>query len=163
MGELAVFDLSESGRKIGEKLFALLNEEQRRDLCKYVLEIKTLRLLPTVTTQENDLIHRSLTELKEGDLYLCVEQRLVRVQNQEIELTAKEFDILALLMMNPRRVFTDEMIMDIVWHEEFDYYSRKAVNNHVSNLRRKLKIRPDLPDYIKSVHCVGYKFDIQDE
>ena len=39
------------------------------------------------------------------------------------------------------------------------YYSRKAINNHVSNLRKKIKIAPDLPDYVKSVYGVGYKFD----
>ena len=75
-------------------------------------------------------------------------------------MTAKEFDILALLIMNPKRVFTYEMIIDVVWHEDLDYYSRKAVNNHVSNLRRKLKMAPDSPEYIKSVHSIGYKFDL---
>ena len=55
-----------------------------------------------------------LTEIREGDLYFCLEERTVRVCGQEIELTAKEFDIFALLILNPRRVFTYEMIMDIV-------------------------------------------------
>ena len=64
--------------------------------------------------------------------------------------------------MNSNRVFTYEMIMDIVWHEEYDYYSRKAINNHISNIRKKLKVDPDLPEYIKSVHSVGYKFNTED-
>ena len=54
-----------------------------------------------------------------------------------------------------------EMLMDLVWHEDYTYYSRKAVNNHVSNLRKKLKIAPDLPDYIKSVYGIGYKFEVE--
>ncbi|NBK94181.1 winged helix family transcriptional regulator [bacterium 1XD21-13] len=90
----------------------------------------------------------------------CLEYRLVEVCGQEIELTAKEFDILALLILNPRRVFTYEMISDIVWKEEYNEYSRKAINNHISNLRKKLKVTPDIPNYIKSVHSVGYKFDV---
>lgn len=53
--------------------------------------------------------------------------------------TVKEFDILALLIMNPKRVFTYELITDLVWNEDYTYYSRKAINNHVSNLRKKLK------------------------
>lgn len=53
------------------------------------------------------------------------------------------------------------MLMDLVWHEDYTYYSRKAVNNHVSNLRKKLKIFPDLPDYIKSVYGIGYKFEVK--
>ena len=100
-----------------------------------------------------------LTEIQEGNLYVCLEQRLVRVQNQVVDLTAKGFDILALLIQNPKRVFTYEMIIEIVWNEDYSYYSRKAVNNHISNMRKKLKISPDVPDYIKSVTGVGYKFD----
>lgn len=78
-----------------------------------------------------------------NDLYFCQEQRLVCIGEQVIELTAKEFDILALLITHPKRVFTYELIMELVWNEDYSYYSRKAVNNHVSNLRKKLKITPD--------------------
>ena len=57
-----------------------------------------------------------LTEIWAGDLYLRLEQRLVTVRKQEIYLTAKEFEILFLLASNPNRVFTYELIMDLVWH-----------------------------------------------
>lgn len=60
--------------------------------------------------------------------------------------------------MNPKRVLTYEMLMELVWYEDFTFYSRKAVNNHVSNLRKKLKIFQDIPDYIKSAYGIGYKF-----
>ncbi len=101
-----------------------------------------------------------MTELREGELYVCLEQRLVQVREQVVDLTVKEFDILALLIRNPKRVFTYEMIIELVWNEDYSNYSRKAVNNHISNMRKKLKISPDVPDYIKSVSGVGYKFDI---
>jgi len=101
-----------------------------------------------------------LTEIREGDLYLCLEHRLVTVRDQEIALTVKEFDILALLIMNPKRVFTYELISDLVWNEDYTFYSRKAINNHVSNLRKKLRIRPDDPNYIKTVIGIGYKFTL---
>lgn len=100
-----------------------------------------------------------LTVIDIGALHFCLEYRSVEVQGQEIELTAKEFDILALLILNPRRVFTYEMITDIVWKEDYNICSRKTITNHISNLRRKLKVVPEIPDYIKSVHSVGYKFD----
>ena len=100
-----------------------------------------------------------VTEITEGGLYICLENRFVSVRDRTIELTAKEFDILALLAMHPRRVFTYEMITELVWKEEYATYSRKAIINHISNLRKKLKISPDTPDYIISVHSVGYKFD----
>ena len=53
-----------------------------------------------------------------------------------------------------------EMLLDLVWHEDYNYYSRKAINNHISNLRKKLRVAPGLPDYVKSVYGVGYKFDV---
>ena len=81
------------------------------------------------------------------------------VQGNVIPLTVKEFEIFSLLILNPKRVFTYEMLMDLVREEDYTYYSRKAVNNHVSNLRRKLRVSPDLPDYVKSVYGIGYKFE----
>lgn len=111
-------------------------------------------------SNRNWINREPLTVVEIGALRFCLECRSVEIQGQEIELTAKEFDILALLILNPRRVFTYEMISDIVWKEEYNEYSRKAINNHISNLRRKLKVTPDIPNYIKSVHSVGYKFDV---
>lgn len=83
----------------------------------------------------------------------------MEVCSKEIMLTAKEFDLLALLIRNPGRVFTFEMIMDLVWNEEDSFYSRKVIINHASNLRKKLRISDMVPDYIKSIRGVGYKFD----
>ena len=103
---------------------------------------------------------RPLTIITVKDLSFCLEYRAVEVRGQQIDLTAKEFEILSLLITHQKRVFTYEMIMDLVWHEDYTYYSRKAINNHISNLRKKLKIAPDVPDYIKSVHSVGYKFSV---
>lgn len=152
-------DISETGVQIGEKLALLLNEKQQKELAQYLLE----DMISTVDARANSANHNwqqdsPLTEIREGDLYLCLEHRLVKVHEQEIVLTAKEFDILFLLASNPKRVFTYELIMDFVWNEDYTYYSRKAITNHVSNLRKKLKIRPDDPNYIKNVTGIGYKF-----
>ena len=84
---------------------------------------------------------------------------MVEICGQEIMLTAREFDLLALLIRNPGRVFTFEMIMDLVWNEEDSFYSRKVIINHASNLRKKLRISDAVPDYIKSIRGIGYKFD----
>ena len=95
-----------------------------------------------------------------GDMKIDCDSRNLYIAGRPINLTAKEFDILALLIRHPKRVFTYEMITELVWEEEYASFSRKAVNNHVSNLRQKLKVSPDVPDYIKSVYGVGYKFDL---
>lgn len=62
-----------------------------------------------------------LTEVQAEGLYFCLENRIVYVRETEIMLTVKEFDIFALLIMNPRRVLTYDMIIDLVWHEDLDY------------------------------------------
>lgn len=101
-----------------------------------------------------------LTIRKFKDMCFCLEYRTIEIRGNEIELTEKEFDILSLLLMNPKKVFSYEMIIDAVWHEAPTFYSSKTVSTHISNLRRKLKIEPDIPEYIKSVRGIGYKFEI---
>ena len=81
------------------------------------------------------------------------------IQNKVINLTVKEFDILAILIRHPKRVFTYEMIIELVWGKEYASFSRKAVNNHVSNLLQKLQVLRDVPGYIK-IYGIGYKFEI---
>ena len=60
--------------------------------------------------------------------------RTVEIRGHEINLTAKEFDILSLLICNQRQVFTYDMIVDRIWNEIADCYSRKTVATHISNL-----------------------------
>lgn len=146
----------------------MLSPNQKKELAEFVCDYEAGDIptnIPYTTIFQGQYFFpkqadQSLTEIREGDLYFCLEQRLVTVRGQAIPLTVKEFDIFALLILNPKRVFTYEMLLDLVWHEDYTYYSRKAINNHVSNLRKKIKITPDLPDYVKSVYGVGYKFDI---
>ena len=164
-GKLAVLNLEDSGRQIGEKLFALLSPGQKKDLAQFVRDYEAGADVPYLTLLRGQYFippqaDQPLTEIREGDLYFCLEQRLVTVRSQVIPLTVKEFEIFALLILNPKRVFTYEMLLDLVWHEDYTYYSRKAINNHISNLRKKLRVAPDLPEYVKSVYGVGYKFDV---
>lgn len=154
-----MLDIAESGIQIGEKLYVLLSNEQRKELCRFLLEAepkanKSSVVLHRLSEQENPL-----TEIQTDNLYFCLAHRHVEVCGQPISLTVKEFEILALLIRNPKRVFTYEMLMDLVWHEDHAYYSRKAVQNHISNLRKKLQLTPNMPAYIKTVGGVGYKFD----
>lgn len=165
-----MFDISESGKEIGEKLFVLLSPKQQQELKQFIMDVECGKINLAeilscpfgshVVCCLDKNISKSMSEIQKGDLFFSLEQRLVMIQNKVIDLTAKEFDILALLIRHPKRVFTYEMITELVWEEEYASFSRKAVNNHVSNLRQKLKVSPDVPDYIKSVYGVGYKFDL---
>ncbi len=145
-------------------MFALLDISQQQELMQYVLAQKqggnpdtSLRSISSQVIPTTSIV--KLTEIQAENLYFCLENRLVYICETEIMLTVKEFDIFALLIMNPRRVLTYDMIIDLVWHENLDYYSHRAINNHVSNLRHKLKVTPETPDYIRSVHSSGYKFN----
>ena len=147
----------------------LLSPNQKKELAQFVRDFEAGDIpadVPCTTLFRGQYfippqVDQPLTEIREGALYFCLEQRLVTVRGQIITLTVKEFEIFALLILNPKRVFTYEMLLDLVWHEDYTYYSRKAINNHISNLRKKIRIAPDLPEYVKSVYGVGYKFEVQ--
>lgn len=66
----------------------------------------------------SESINTKLTEIRTESLYFCLENRTVSVCDTEINLTVKEFDIFALLIMNPDRVLTYNMIVDLVWNEK---------------------------------------------
>ena len=163
-----MLDLEDSGRQIGKKLLSLLSPNQKKKLAQFVRDYEAGDIpadLPYTTHFRGQYftplqVDQPLTEIREGDLYFCLEKRLVTVQSQVISLTVKEFDIFSLLIQHPGRVYSYEVILDLVWQEDYNYYSRKAVNNHISNLRRKIKVAPDVPDYVKSVYGIGYKFEI---
>ena len=77
----------------------------------------------------------------------------VFVSGQEVALTAREFEILHLLMENPGRVFTREQLLDIIWN--YDYVGDdKIINTHIKNIRKKLGV-----DCIETIRGVGYRID----
>ena len=91
---------------------------------------------------------------------LCIDKykrNVVREEN-EIELTYTEFEILLLLANNPGRVFSKEQIYDSVWKEPYsgDY---NIVMSHIHNLREKIEDNPSKPIYIQTVWGVGYRFN----
>ena len=87
-----------------------------------------------------------------GDIVLRRETREVTVGGEPVDLTAKEFDLLAYLMEHPGIVFSRERLLDRVWGMTY-LAGTRTVDAHVANVRRKLN-RPDL---IRTVHSVGYK------
>ena len=95
-----------------------------------------------------------VTIIKAAAMEVYLEQRLATLCGKELPLTPKEFDILSLLISNPRRVFTYEMIVDIIWHENYDFYSQRAIHHHISNINRKTRQICTCKKYIKSVYGV---------
>ena len=94
-------------------------------------------------------------KLQWGDLILDREAVQVMAAGKEVTLTAREFEILALLMEHPRKVFTREQIYVQVWGEEY-MGDDNTVNVHISNLRAKLG-KVSEREYIKTVWGIGFK------
>ena len=101
-------------------------------------------------------------ELEFADLKINLEKRKVTLRGKTIELTAKEFDLLALFASHPGKAYTRENLLNIVWGYQFSGYDH-TVNSHINRLRSKIESDPSNPKYIKTVWGVGYKFAEEEE
>ena len=97
------------------------------------------------------------SQITVGDLTLDTEQRVAIRDGKTVELTAKEYDLIELLMKNPRRVYSRENLMNVVWGYSYtgDY---RTVDVHIRRLREKLERTPAEPEYIMTKWGVGYYF-----
>lgn len=91
-----------------------------------------------------------------GGLFLDTEEYSVTKNGKKIELTAKELEILKLLMENPRKVYTKEQIYSHVWKDAY-FGDENAVNVQISRLRNKLEDNPREPQIVVTVWGIGYK------
>ncbi|MCF8890733.1 response regulator transcription factor [Priestia megaterium] len=97
-----------------------------------------------------------------GRFLIDNESRQLTVNNQLVELTAKEFSLLALLASQPQRVFTREILLDNIW-EMYESRDLRTVDTHVKNIRIKLKKVEKEMNFIKTVWGIGYKLNIQED
>ena len=83
--------------------------------------------------------------------------RRVLNDGDEVELTPKEFDLLAFLAAHPRRVFTRSQLLDQVWNSSSEWLGEATVTEHVHRLRLKLEPDPSKPQLLRTVRGVGYQ------
>lgn len=93
--------------------------------------------------------------IESGDLKLDCESRRLFVKGREINLTAKEFELLELLVMNPNKVYSRENLLNLVWGYEYPGDVR-TVDVHVRRLREKIEPNPSEPKYVHTKWGVGY-------
>ena len=93
-----------------------------------------------------------------GDIEVNVPARRVLRAGAAIDLTPKEFDILALLIARAGTVVSRDEFLDQVWGKEV-YVTHRTVDTHLSSLRRKIEVDPESPTLIVGVRGVGYRFD----
>ena len=95
--------------------------------------------------------------LRAGDLTIDLQRRTVRRGGAPIDLTATEFDLLAILARSPGRSFSRNQLIELVYDISYAGFDR-TVDAHIKNLRRKIEPDPRNPRYILTIYGVGYKF-----
>ncbi len=92
------------------------------------------------------------------ELQIDQKKRKVTKDNQRIELTPKEFDLLYLLASNPGVTYDRKDLLNLVWSYDFEGYEH-TVNSHINRLRAKIEIDPAKPTYVLTTWGVGYRFN----
>ena len=100
--------------------------------------------------------HRNL---EFGRLVIDGATREVTKDGVAVELTPKEFDLIAFLADSPRQVFSRSQLLEHVWDSSADYQDPSTVTVHIRRLRRKLEDDPEQPEWLETVWGVGYRFE----
>ena len=95
--------------------------------------------------------------LVKGNMKIDCESRRVFIGEREINLTAKEFDVLELLAMNPNKVYSRENLLNLIWGYDYPGDAR-TVDVHIRRLREKIEMNPSEPKYVHTKWGVGYYF-----
>lgn len=102
----------------------------------------------------------SLTTVKtyrDGDLTVDLVSHIVTKKSVEVKLTPNEYKLLTALIKYPNKVYTREELIVSAFGEEYEGFDR-TIDSHIKNLRQKIENDPKEPDYVKTIHGVGYKF-----
>lgn len=122
-----------------------------------ILEVKArikaiMRRVETKSAQKENSRY-----LESGDMRLDCDGRRVYIADREISLTAKEFEVLELLMNNPNKVYGRENLLNLVWGADYPGDVR-TVDVHIRRLREKIETNPSEPKYVHTKWGVGYYF-----
>ena len=101
--------------------------------------------------------HREENVIEDGDLVLDKSNRRLTILGEEYNLTSKEFDMLVLLVTNPKKVFSREDLLHKIWGEDYPGDVR-TVDVHVRRLREKIEPNPKEPKYVRTKWGVGYYY-----
>ncbi len=130
-----------------------------------ILEVKARIKAILRRNQKNQVRSRQEAQtVTAGDMKLDIDGRRVFIGSKEINLTAKEFDILELLATNPNKVFSREKLLSMVWGSKAtESGDVRTVDVHVRRLREKIEPSPSDPRYVHTKWGVGYYFRVSGE
>ncbi len=118
-------------------------------LARIKANIRRTTQYATIPTLEDEI-------LSAGNLTMNLEDYSIAKNGKTIDLTTKEFEILKLLLKNPKKVYTKEQMYSLIWKDAY-LGDENAVNVHISRLRNKIEDNPRNPQYILTVWGIGYK------
>ncbi len=95
--------------------------------------------------------------LESGDMRMDCDSRRVSIAGKEVNLTAKEFDVLELLIKNPNKVYSREKLLNLIWGADYPGDVR-TVDVHIRRLREKIEQNPSEPRFVHTKWGVGYFF-----
>ena len=122
-----------------------------------ILEVKArIKAIMRRTTVRDNASNAPKTVVN-GDLKLDCDSRRVYIAGKEVNLTAKEFDVLELLVLNPNKVYSRENLLKLVWVSDYPGDVR-TVDVHIRRLREKIESNPSEPRYVHTKWGVGYFF-----
>lgn len=93
------------------------------------------------------------------DILMDTELKSVSINGSPLNLTAKEYNLLEILLSNPHKTFSKKQLFEIGWKEKY-IYNDDVINTHISNLRKKLNMSGKEHEYIETVFGIGYKLYI---
>lgn len=121
-----------------------------------VLRVKAILRRIHGNAQKNSSANDSI--IKYNGIEVDPLSRKTLIQGREVELTAKEFDLLLLLVSYPNQVFSRSQLLSKIWDTDYDG-DTTTVTVHIRRLREKIELVPSDPQYIKTVWGIGYKFE----
>ena len=110
----------------------------------------------TVLRRVNPALPTSVLDF--GDLSIDIGARQVVVEGTEVELTAREFDLLAYMASNPRQVFSRAQLLEQVWDSSPEWQDPATVTVHIRRVRHKIEADPTEPRWLQTAWGVGYRF-----
>jgi DNA-binding response OmpR family regulator len=144
---------SEADRVVGLEMGA-------DDYLTKPFSVRELQARVKAMLRRMDMLNKPVPQSDElifDNLVINIGRRQVALDDQEIELTSTEFDLLIYMARQPGLVFSRAQLLDSVWGYQHSGYEH-TVNSHINRLRNKLEQDPSKPKYILTVWGVGYKF-----
>ena len=122
-----------------------------------ILEVKARIKAIMRRTSPAKVVKEQTSVIEKGDIKLDCDSRRLFINDEEINLTAREFELLEILVKNENKVYSRESLLNLVWGKDYPGDVR-TVDVHVRRLREKIEINPSEPKYIHTKWGVGYFF-----